>query len=92
MNIEEGCLAIIIRSNAGNEGKVVTVGKFLGRVKDLRNDCYYRGNDYREVDIELNSTYGGKVNYTRESWLLRIDGLKEDESVFHEEEEMVTND
>ena len=33
--IEKGCTAVIIKSYAGNEGKIVRVGGYLGKVKGL---------------------------------------------------------
>jgi len=36
--IEEGCIARVVNSKAGNNGKYVTVGKFIGNAP-LMEDC-----------------------------------------------------
>ena len=69
--IEEGCLAVIIRSYAGNAGKEVTVGKFIGGVPGFRH------TDIWEVDIFLDTIFGERVQHCPESNLLRIDGYEE---------------
>lgn len=71
MKIEKGCLALIIRSAAGNEGKCVTVGDYLGEVYG------YIGDGRWEVDILLRNTSGNYCNHIPESFLMRIDGLEE---------------
>lgn len=78
MKIEEGCLAVVIKSTAGNEWKSVTVGKFLGKV------FKYEGDDMWEVDKPLgvvNSLSGVKRReyLCPENNLMRIDGFKESE-------------
>lgn len=44
MNCKPGDLAILIKSHAGNEGKIVKVGKFYGTYKfpiaGIHHDCY----------------------------------------------------
>ncbi len=71
--IEEGCLAIVVNSDAGNDGVCVTVGKYLGSVVG------WEGRDQWEVDIELKAIYtiGGGVKpgccHAPEVNLLRID-------------------
>lgn len=71
--IEEGCLAIIINSIAGNNGICVTVGKFIGELPD------YEYPDLWEVDKALKSIDGWGVTYEgdrmcAERQLLRVDG------------------
>lgn len=72
--IEEGCTAIIIGTpgDAGLDGTMVQVGKFIGR----RNFVFDK--NLWEVDKELPYTDGGgKVTMRRicpESNLMRIDG------------------
>jgi len=71
--IEEGCLALVIKSTAGNEGKSVTVGKFLGYVP------WYLDSDRWEVDRPMNCVYRGKIKdikcyHLSENQLMRIDG------------------
>jgi hypothetical protein len=45
--IETGCTALVVRSSAGNEGIVVTVGRYLGEVSP------FIGHHRWEVDREL---------------------------------------
>lgn len=75
--IEPGCLAVIIRSDAGNEGKVVRVLKYIGKIKG------FAGADYWETDTPINSTIGEMFRLSRESCMMRIDG----EDFSHEERE-----
>ncbi len=80
--IVQGCLAMIIKSWAGNEGKVVKVGKYMGfNPEDLSV------NDYWEVEGELNAVYinflGNKVGNTKcsavqESCMIRVDGYEKE--------------
>lgn len=56
-----GDLAIIIHSKAGNEGKIVTCLKYLGRVRT------FSGDDYWEIDQELTDTWGLKGSRCRDS-------------------------
>lgn len=80
--IETGCLAIIIRSTAGNEGTVVTIGKFLGHVEG------YAANNRWEIDKWIPSNKNKLINHVRENWMLRIDGedfAKEDEEILEKE-------
>lgn len=75
--IEPGCLAVIIRSKAGNEGKVVRVGNYLGKV------IGFGGDNRWEIDITLKTNLEKLCNHVREEWLMRIDG----EDFSHEVEE-----
>lgn len=75
--IESGCLAVIIRSKAGNEGKVVRVGNYLGKVVG------FGGVNRWEIDIILRTDKGNTCNHVQEAWLMRIDG----EDFSHEIEE-----
>jgi len=65
--IEEGCLALIIKSKAGNSGEV-RVGKYIGVVPE------FFGGDYWEVDRPVRTLHGNIDYCYREAWLMRIDG------------------
>jgi hypothetical protein len=87
--IEPGCLAVIIRSRAGNEGKVVRCLEYLG---DIPAPNPYgcmdsKNHDHWLVDKMLNrvSYNTGKIHtrapYASEHNLMRIDGYDEEEQV-----------
>ena len=65
--IEEGCLAVLIHSTAGNDGKFVTVGKFIGNVYGWVGDRRW------EIDRTVRGTWGDPCNHMQEHQLLRID-------------------
>ena len=82
--IETGCLAMIIKSRAGNEGKIVRVGKFIGKVLG------FGGTRCWECDITLLTSNGTFCNHIREDWVMRIDGedfSTEDEEILEKESE-----
>lgn len=81
--IEEGCLAMIIRSVAGNDGKIVRVGKFVG---EAPLSAWLRGNDNWEVDPPITASHGFVVSYVRECQLMRIDSDEESNEQFEAEE------
>jgi hypothetical protein len=71
--IETGCLAVVIKSIAGNAGKVVRVGNYIGQVEGFDLP------DHWETDIALNTLYPstGKRSLSKHCSahiLLRIDG------------------
>ena len=66
-------MAVIINSIIGNDGIVVTVGKFIGDVPD-----FYPGDRWY-VDPPITARKGGTANHHPGSWLLRIDGYEETE-------------
>ena len=69
--IEEGCLAVLIHSTAGNDGKFVTVGKFIGQVYGWVGDRRW------EIDRVFEADIGGFFgNHMQEHQLLRIDNYK----------------
>ena len=69
-------MAIIINSVKGiNNGKVVTVVKYLGEVKNCKE-----GNRWL-VDIYFNSHTNHSINHCPEYQLMRIDGFKEDKVI-----------
>lgn len=71
--LEPGCLAIIINSRIGNNGKVVTVGNFLGHVK------LYLGEDFWEVSPGILTDRGRISHVGHESQLMRIDDFNGDD-------------
>ena len=72
MDIEKGCLAVIINSRIPeNNGTCVTIGDYLGEV-----DGYW-GQDRWEIDVPIKNTAGGDSFHQQESMLMRIDGLRE---------------
>ncbi len=66
MNCKQGDLAVIIRSKAGNEGKIVKVGKFLGHVRG------WKGDDRWEIDIKITSTQGEFHKHVQDKFLRPI--------------------
>ena len=71
MKIESGCLAIVIKSWAGNEGKSCTVIKYLGKVHG------FGGDNRWETDLQVYDNHGELSNHFREEQLLRIDGFQQ---------------
>lgn len=56
--IETGCLAVVIGAHVpSNNGKVVTVGKYIGDVAEF-NAPYKK--DHWAIDIELTTTKGAQ--------------------------------
>lgn len=66
MNCKPGDLALIVRSTAGNEGKVVTCLRFVGDVRG------FQSADYWLIDRMLNTRLGGEVPYVSDSFLRPI--------------------
>jgi hypothetical protein len=87
--IEEGCLAVIINSKVGNNGKEVIVGKYIGILKGYFDKGFYLNppkKDYWNIDRLINcvTSRGQRLSDTShisESRLFRIDGgeFKEEE-------------
>jgi len=65
MNIEKGCLALIVKSTTGNTGTCVEVGAFIGAVP------FFGGENRWEVDPPILAKYGEPVNHADESQLIR---------------------
>jgi hypothetical protein len=65
--IEEGCKAVIVNSAAGNDGIVVTVGKFIGDKKEWVYGSHW------EIDKTITSRRGQRINFIAEAQLRRID-------------------
>ena len=73
MKIEPGCMAIIMNSWAGNNGIIVTVGNYIGKVDG------WAGNHRWEVDEPIQSVVPGfSSKHLPDYQLMRIDGFKED--------------
>jgi len=68
--IEAGCLAIVTKGMM--TGTVVTCLKFVGR-PGMVDNCIFVSSDLWEVDRMMPFKYGDHP-YSRESWLMRIDG------------------
>lgn len=66
MNCKPGDLAIIVKSPAGNAGKIVRCIRFVGKVDG------WVGNDRWETDSELPSTCGWVTRTMRDSYLRPI--------------------
>ena len=86
MNVKEGDLAIQIKSAAGNEGRIVTVGKFLGRHEyfdgPYENCWFVKFQGWAHIrtkqGIIKDSTDSGIIP---DSWLKPISGLPDDVDV-----------
>lgn len=80
MNCSQGDMCLIIRSRAGNEGRVVSCVKFVGTIPDIKVCNFTIGfehEDYWEVDQYVNGQAGkGKVQFTmkhvRDSYMIPI--------------------
>lgn len=66
MNVQQGDLAIIVESKAGNVGKIVSVIRFVGEVKN------WAGKDRWEIDRKLVGDLGNYTNTVRDSSLRPI--------------------
>jgi len=89
MPIEEGCLAVIIKSgkdprNIHIGGSVVRVGVCVGDAPKSANGDYFFANGVPmwEIDMPVFFDYGEQPDHLMgEPCLMRIDGLKEDQSL-----------
>lgn len=86
-NLEPGCLAIVINSAAGNNGKVVTVGNYLGQIYKNAKYNYWEISPKLECVCAETRRSVGLLNHTPEHQLLRIDGYEDNEII--EKEELV---
>jgi hypothetical protein len=66
MNCKPGDLAIIVKSMAGNEGRVLRVLRFIGEVE------HWVGHDRWEVDVVLACATGETTNTCQDSILRAI--------------------
>ena len=75
--IESGCMAVIVNSTAGNDGIIVTVGKFVG----IEDGC--SGRNRWAIDKKVRSvgvktkTFKGYIKSVDEHQLRRIDDNNE---------------
>lgn len=78
--IETGCLAVVIGAHVpSNNGKVVTVGKYLGDAKEFIEPY---NKDHWEINVVLTTAAGWTTRQVPQFMLLRIDGEPElDEEV-----------
>jgi len=79
MKIKEGCLAIVVdgdmKEKSPNIGKIVTVGKFIGKVPD------FDYTDWWEVDKPMSACQRTKIIFMqREANLLPISGDENNEN------------
>ena len=65
--LDEGCRAVIINSEAGNNGIHVIVGKYIGEVYG------WRGKRRWAIDTSVISTHGDYATHMQEHQLRRID-------------------
>ena len=80
MNCKKGDLAIIIKSWAGNEGKIVTCLHYIGHI-----DGYAFGeDDLWKIDRNLRTNIGRTVNVFPDAWLMPI-GKKEVQKIKEKE-------
>lgn len=96
MNCKQGDMAVVVRSSAGNEGKVVTCVEYLGRIGlvEINGEPHYMASgDYWLVDRVLNLSKGdGRLfldhaPYIPDSFLMPISGYEEPMVVREEENE-----
>lgn len=74
MNCKQGDLAIIVKSYAGNEGKIVRCLRYVGKVEG------WIGRDRWETDTQIIGEFGSVTNTVNDSYLRPIrDSDKEDE-------------
>lgn len=76
MRCKPGDIAVIVRSAAGNEGRLVTIGRWLGEVDG------FAGDDRWEViaDRPLMSMLGLPHFHAQDSWMCPIRPDSEPES------------
>lgn len=95
MNCQPGDLAIIIKSFAGNEGKIVRCIKFIGSAcSELGN--LYCGTDYWLIDTHIQATDGSTGPVARDCYLRPIHPTDEPDEMLiitglpEKEEEFIT--
>lgn len=72
MNCKQGDLAIVIRSVAGNEGKIVRCLQFLGSVPGFGR------NDYWLIDREMPTKLGASAPIASDGWIRPINNPGDD--------------
>lgn len=78
MNCKPGDLAVIVRSEAGNEGKFVTCLRLVDRLWIRRDGSDFRAPSW-EVDVELGGWGGDWTSYVPDSSLRPIRGQPGDD-------------
>lgn len=98
LNCKQGDLAIIVKSTAGNEGKIVRCLEYMGvisHITDTAGDTWRYGRGPRPVwridrTINFRSTYGFdadvQVGYCSDECLRPLRGDTDDESATEEKE------
>lgn len=66
LNCKPGDLAVMVKSNAGNEGRVVRCIQFVGKVPG------WVGDERWEIDQVLPGFRGGKTNTAQDSMLFPL--------------------
>lgn len=66
MRCKVGEMAVIVRSSTGEEGRILTCIRFLGRVPG------WHGDDHWQVDIETKGVLGGSSYTYPDSYLRPI--------------------
>ena len=80
LNCKQGDLAIIVKSQAGNEGKIVVCDEFLGDFELLTPSGCFTTEPCWKVNIQLSGSFGFVDNIVEDSKLRPIrDSDKEDE-------------
>lgn len=72
LNCKVGDLAIVIKSTAGNEGKIVQCLKFVPNKQFLKRDCNVIVEDSWIVDSKLKTWNGRPGNAIPDAWLKPI--------------------
>lgn len=81
--IEAGCLAIVINSEAGNDGRFVTAIDYIGHVRG------YVGKFRWSIAGTLPDTEGDPISHMQESQLMRIDGTPPEELELDKVKELI---
>ena len=78
MNCKKGDMAVIIKSVAGNTGKVVTCLKQVGRLEG------WSEKDYWIIDREIPTNLGRTNHYISDSYLMPIGRKSKDKNIVDE--------
>lgn len=91
--IEEGCMAIVIGGQVKeNDGKIVTVGKFLGEVDTFKKNDFWEVSKPMTVEVYQFGEFKRSETYNMqsESALMRIDDTDTEKQTDHETEEEIS--
>ena len=82
MNCKPGDLAVIVRSRAGNEGKIVR----CIRLATASEKFYFVSGTYWLVDRELSTVFGRLASIARDDWMRPIrpqdDGAQDESKAY----------